>query len=914
MFAFGGMRSVGSFMVSTDMTAVADAIRQQRPSTVIIDDLEDTVAATRDLVRLRSAIDASFTIIVTDWELNSELQQALGLSDADVVMLGRLTRDEVVSVVASVGVVGPTQLVREVVDQAEGVPGLAVTLTQAALTGDARALFDGSRLGSLMESTVNRLLGNPREGDQAILALGAVALAGDAGLTVEEVADYVRVSRAELQSLLRRLTSGGIIRAERRRVTLRPRPLRRHMIRKAFFGVGAADYDSLLLVVPDLGETAKELVLSASAGAAVPNLLDLVMKSGSMTAARYYVGSGERQARRLLEADPKFAIDVAFVALHTAPEAVIPLLLDSAVGDRRELHSAPEHPLRIIKDWANSGSPGGRDAVMGKRTLVRSALRWAAEGNDFDTACRACCEVLDVVLEVNETDPGAGMTWRMWRQMLTPVEIADLRPIWADIREAIAAAGEAPWPSLLSLCWALVHPQTSGAGSAEAKKESRLLGETIIRDLGSLAKGHPGVLDRLNTMLKHLGRDDLYPVPVDFATLFGELEDDDWRRGEEERSKLIAELADDWSTGDPGEFAARLNWLHEEADAARSGRLDRSPPLCRLMAQRVDDLASWLDALVQAGVPSPCLSPFLERAVRDQVEDWESLALPILDNPTLEPAAIDAALRAPDLTDGMWSALVPRLARYTGTVEMLCVRDQVRSATLRRLLHHEAPDVTHAAAVGMWNGETHGALPDELRQEWEDAVVDIDDDEYWLKEMLAGNPALAGRWLKARLDADDWRAFSSRENVGVAASQLDEEQRLDMLRALPAHFHNKVVITALVGDSDEVYRQVLKDGQSGNRWQDPLQRSADERWRRYAGVALEEQSPREVAGASMLRSDSWSGPESVHLQAQIDEYALWLGDPDQGVREVARLLVEHLSASRERALVEEHNEAVEGLG
>ena len=907
----------GSFMVTSDMVAVANAIRQQEPRTVIIDDLENIVAAARDLARLRHEIGATFNIVVTDWEVNPELQQALALTDANTITLDRLSRDEMVGVVESVGVVGPTQLVREIVDQAGGVPGLAVTLTQTVLAGEFKDLFDANRLGMLMESTVNRLLGNPREGDRAVLALGAVALAGDAGLTIEEIADYVDVSKAELQSLLRRLSSGGIIRSDRRRVTLRPRPLRRYMIRKAFFSVGAPDYAPLLTLMTDLSEAAKELVLAARAGAAVPNLLAVVLSSGSMVAARYYAGSGGHQARELLGAAPELAIHVGTEALYTAPETVIPLLLELAVGDQRELHSTPDQPLRLIKDWANSAVPG-QEAVARKRTVVRSALAWAANGGDFDTACRACSEVLRTVFESHETDPGAGMTVHMVRGMLTDEEIAPLGPIWDEMRAAIEEAGEACWPSLLSACWDLIHPHVFGEHSTEAFAESRRFGEAVITDLGNLAAARPGVLDRLNTMHRQLGHDDFLAVPEDYAALFGEHEHTDWRREEEEeeeRVQLITEIAEKWAVGAPAQFASRLNWLRREAGVAGKGGYDRSPLLCHLVAERVNDPGGWLTVLAAARVPAACLLAFLERAVQGEVRDWEAVVLPILNDPASEPAAVDVALRAAHVTDAMWSVLGPKLVRYHQHIATLCLRKQVPLATLKRLLHHDSPEVTHATAVGMWTGETHGAIPDELRQEWEDAVVGIDDDEYWLEEILASNPAMAARWLKARIENDDWRALRNRKNVQVAAAGLDGAQRLDMLRSLPTHFHREGVTTALIGDSDDLYRQVLRDQSSSTQWGDPLQRRADEAWRRYAVAALEEgRSPQEVAGASMLRFGSWSGPESAYLEGQIDEFAPWLEDSEDGIREVARLVTERIAVRRQEALAEEREEAIEGLG
>ncbi len=181
----------------------------------------------------------------------------------------------------------------------------------------------------------------------------------------------------------------------------------------------------------------------------------------------------------------------------------------------------------------------------------------------------------------------------------------------------------------------------------------------------------------------------------------------------------------------------------------------------------------------------------------------------------------------------------------------------------------------------MWKGETRGAIPGELRQEWEDAVVGIGDDEFWLEEILGSSPAMAVRWLEARLENDDCRALWNRKNVQAAASIMDDDQRSDMLRRRPEHFYLDDVTTNLIGDSDDVYRQVLRDPSLNGCWGDPLKRSADDKWRRRAVIALDEgRSPQQVASASMLSSDGRSGPESTHLQAQIDEFACWLEDPD----------------------------------
>lgn len=289
--------------------------------------------------------------------------------------------------------------------------------------------------------------------------------------------------------------------------------------------------------------------------------------------------------------------------------------------------------------------------------------------------------------------------------------------------------------------------------------------------------------------------------------------------------------------------------------------------------------------------------------------------LPLLDEPSLESAAIDVALRAPSISDEMWSALSPRLARYTQLIETLCLRREVPVDTLRRLLRHDSADVARATAVGMWTGETRGEIPDELRPEWTEAVTRIDDDEYWLEEMLASSPQMAADWLRARIRNNDRRALWNRKNVESACRGLEEAERLELLRELSAHFYRDGVAAALVGDSESLYREVLGDRSTGKSWEDPLRRPADETWRRFAGIALEEgRTPLEVASASMLRSDSWSGPYSGHIQGKIDQFSAWLDDADDGVREVAEQAVAWLREQQAPALADERREAIEGLG
>ena len=117
---------LGAFLVHNDPAALANAIRQQRPQYVFVDDMHEPIEDVRLLAHLREEIGGEYRIIVTGWGIDRALFDSLGLTESDVVTLEQLTRNEIVSVIESLGIMGPRDLVRELVNQVEGNPGLAV--------------------------------------------------------------------------------------------------------------------------------------------------------------------------------------------------------------------------------------------------------------------------------------------------------------------------------------------------------------------------------------------------------------------------------------------------------------------------------------------------------------------------------------------------------------------------------------------------------------------------------------------------------------------------------------------------------------------------------------------------------------------------------------------------------------------
>ena len=274
----------GLFLVSDDRTEIAEAIRSRRPGIVIADDAHLSPERLVELRRLREETGADFSIVATAWKGEEDpVIEALGVPVLKTRQLGLLSRDEIVRVIEESGVRGPSWLIRDVVDQAEGRPGLAVTLSQMCLQGGAREVALGEHLLRYTVEAFGRLVG---QGTTQVLA--AFDLGGEAGMSRSLVSRELGMSTLELHSAVTQLAVGGVVDKARlgprglgglgmdghpdwENLAVRPPNLRYALVRDVFFGeTPPLTYDALLAAAPDASEAARTLVRSAGYGAKIP--------------------------------------------------------------------------------------------------------------------------------------------------------------------------------------------------------------------------------------------------------------------------------------------------------------------------------------------------------------------------------------------------------------------------------------------------------------------------------------------------------------------------------------------------------------------------------------------------------------------------------------------------------------------
>lgn len=252
-----------------------------------------------------------------------------------------LTRDEIVEVIRAANIHGPVGLVREIVDQAEGRPGLAVTLVYLCLQGGVGDLALGNALKRSVHTSFEALVG-----PTAIEVLAAFAIGGDAGMGMEVASRVLGIPIAELRRIVTRLVAGGVVSDSGGScLSVRPRALRYALVRDVFFcGAASLPPQPLLENLPGEAGVADTLIGASAYGAEVPT--ELIMRAlelaSSERAWAQFAGLGREETRSTLERHPEFAIEIAAPALRRAPDLVIPHLLRTATGDRHSMHANPQ--------------------------------------------------------------------------------------------------------------------------------------------------------------------------------------------------------------------------------------------------------------------------------------------------------------------------------------------------------------------------------------------------------------------------------------------------------------------------------------------------------------------------------------------------------------------------------------------
>lgn len=916
------------FLTDPDREALANAIRSQRPPAIIVDDAHIEPHVILSLRQLRQDLGADFRIIAVSWPADApRVQTQLDVPSSAIVDLHDLDLDTMVEIVKAVGVKGPNAFVRMIVHQANGRPGLAATLAQLCLRGDAEDVWSGRSLARDLLPTLSKLAGE----DVAPL-LACFALGGGGGMPLDEVGGYLRRPLDTISSTLARVGTVGILRPDRsgRMISVWPEVFRWLLVRDVFFGsVGALDYTPLLGQATDTAETAMTLLGAYSRGAYIPELLGFVTKANSAHVWGAYASLGIKEARYVVETHADIALKIPKELLAACAEDVLPLLLNAAIGDTRELHSSTDHPLRHIQDWARlpAGEPG--DRVERARSLV-SAVRpwWETHGLDKesvgDVAVRAFCLAFDPNWERAESDPGRGRTLTLSHGAISEEETNALLNLWCDHCHLLTLGSHTAWKHMFSL----VHEWHYGVPNIRlpaSLREARVrVGRQILQDLAESSRGRPGIQREVRAVAHRHGYQVDSEADAEFDLLFPFRESaEKWTEEHAQWQRDARGLAPSWIQAGSAICAKRIASIEREAQAAGITWPRLTNALFEAIAEEVLDPGDWFNELLQAHVPGDLMRPFLRKMAASSHQAVNAALRLCLDSPSYVHLGTEVILTTPSMPIALVGMALQKAEAFPTAIETWCLRNDFPLENLECALTAEIGTVALAAAIGEWHAAKLEKRSVRMPTIWRSAVIrsahacaatQSNMRDHWLADIFKADPAMAFDWLvELNTITREHFDYSIHKLAKKALVALEPAQRISFLGRLDKESSLTSRIRMLVGGDTDVYAALLARHDLRNYHLVPLEGTPSPEWRAKAVAALNAgYSKGEVLQATRLTSWSWVGNMSDMWAERKREFDTYLADADPRIAAIAREGSEETARRLEDCLTEEREEAVHG--
>jgi len=908
----------GLFLVDDSNERLPDAIREQRPKRIILDDAHFKPGRLTKLHQLREEIDGNFRIVAVTWPgAKDDVLGHLGLSARDVE-IGPLSRPEIVEVIAQAGIKGPVDFVREIVNQAMGRPGLATTLALMSLNGKAQEVATGEELLKDTRVTYGELLGV-----RSAAVLAVIALSGSAGVDFRTIDTALKLDRPSTQRLVEGLASGGTIDEARTgggRLIVQPKSLRYAVVREMFSGgVGSLPLDEVLKTFAEPSSAIIPLVGAVHRGAKVDRniLKSLIVQNKDPAAFAAYASLGEEEAKFALSAAPQHALGIAQAALPRSPDLAFRVLMTKAIGDDRPRHSYPDQPMRVIKDYL--GHPSGM--LEQRQQLVRVVSAWVAEGADPEVALEALCCALKPGFETTTTDPGRGDTVTIRAGVLSLQALRQIARLWDQALELIPTIRCRSYVVLLEALEDWVYPSRSMVQSIEPEGESiQFMRKQSARLIGRLAKRlqhHRGVLARLSRLSTRAQLGVKVTTDREFDVLFPEHDLSDWQAAERRQLRAAQELAESMRSLPTATAVARIVAAEREASQAGIGYPRMTVQICDYLSDQRSKSLEYVRILVKHGAAADLVLPFLVSLVTTKPRGWSQTIGRLLDHEQYWGVAVGVCLSKPVGSTLQGAAIRRCDGRVRTMLEALAIRDELDDGVVDGLLDHSDPDVARSVAIHL--EEPTERFPDETLRKWEAAIVRCPADDYRYAQILAHRSGLLVRWAEAYFKRQASKKPTYEripDSLLSTIGNLPVESRGHLLGCVPGEgvsFYTRDLVAALVGDEEELLAFLFARAELRRYRETALRGKPTALWLKRAAMALEYgSSPEQIVAACIGGIVGWSGSEAEYWDGWVQEFDRLGRVRGPVAKQLSEAGVRHYSSLRDAAAERERHEAVYG--
>ncbi len=945
----------GLFLHSDDPSEIRNALIEQQPRVVIVDDAHEEPSRLIKLRQLREQTRQDFAIVAACWdgERDTVADALESLAAAQIHRLELLTADQIVEVIRQTGVRVRDNFMRFLRQQAANKPGLAVTLATFCLRGSWDEVLKGEALARSLMTDFSKLVDKDSSDFLAVLGIG-----GEQGMPIQAASELLEIGLQRARRMAIQLAMGGVLsEVGDRALAVQPEAFRSALIRRAFFeGPRPArlPYRPLIERAPSRESAVAAIITAAWYGAEVPaqELRSLVEEcpipedwqiyfASRPNVWRLYSALGEEHARWAVDNYPG---DLRHVAtpetLLLVPQVVIPRLLERAKEESSTDSSVGIWPLDLIREWLQDLSAGKGDSgvlIRRRRLALRLTRQFVRDSGAGGVAIRVLQMALFPGLHSSSSDPGMGRTITTQRALLPTEQLSELLALWKLGRELIIEIDADVWAFLKKASWDWEHPESivpMPTLETEVREVFDHLARQVLKDLSPLAAGSPGLAMGLTRLAKRLGFELAQSTDPVFELLYPEECYDETERRERERSAIaeLGGLSQHWvNTRQPPDIAQELARYEAEAEKIAHQWPRRTPDLCRFLAKVGNRPDKWVETFLDHGLAVDLLRPFLTAMVMDRPDGWEELLARCLDLDSQAWGAVRLVLHLEDPPAQLLETALSRAADFPQLIEALCQRREVPPVTTQALLSNPDPMAALAAAVGEWNAEPQGEVTDAVRIPWRQAILRsarVDQDmlgsqglAYWLRGILAADSELALEWVTGFLDSDPRPASAVSGIVRKAVDALDTAGRLSVLERFDAD--NAIadwLMPRVVGRSLAVFRRLLELDQLQRLHLRPFSGRPDQEWIKLARFALEEgKEPRSIAQASFL-SGSFLDQNGFGSDHGREHWTQWdrafaelEDDPNEDLREVARYGREQAQEEIRRSTARKRQHELDGL-
>ena len=919
------------FMVELNRKQIANDLRDLDPPAVIVDDAHVHYKWIESLVQIRHEVRAEFRIIATCWPRKaSDVCSALHIGSENLHQLNRIDADTMIEIIKSTGIVGPDELLRIIRKQAAGLPGLAVTLAHLCLIGNIKSVVHGQGLVDQIVPNLDQVLG-----DNSTLRLAPFALGGNAGVKPSDVAESLNESIMNITCALEKLAASGVI-VERPEnstpesgcpLSVEPPEIRGALVRCGFYsGVGSLPIEDFLPIVCNSKDALETLIDARSGGAPILDIEHLLEKFGTPRLWEKYAFQGQSEVNYVLDRHPELFLEICRPALLHVPDRAIPKLLEEAVGiqDQPSFYwGQNENPiLDKLKPWIEEDFSNMERSLQRRKTLLQHVQKWWERSRNAHVAISAMCIALNPAYCVHRFDPGSGSQMTLTDKVLPPKIINKLTASWPMTASVIRQSEDIPWDELFQLVRSISNPRWAANDSLKVATDR--FAQHVVSDLADISCRLPGVQRKLKELANWTGIELLVNQDPIFECLYPERKHfESLDSNQAVCDDALNELAKHWIGLSADEVADHVADVEAKARAAGISYPRQSPKFCKILSERHPDPIAIAKAFMEHKLPSDLVEPFVKNIVSKELSSW-SIVNDCLGDKLYVSVGIFVAITHPHTPPEILATSISEARGMEQLIETCCLRKEVPENTLFEMFSAEHAHVAVAAATGHWMS-SEKCVNGPLKEVWSNAILRSADaqirfsqhDDYWIGEILKQESELAVAWMIRLVQNEEPFYGCDREEVAKkVAETLDEEQRQSVLKVISGDMAShsiQEILGALIGNSMDLYRELLASTKLADLHLIPLAGKPDQEWAEKAAAALDTgYTVDQIVEATQSLGWVWMGEDSDMWAEWRRAFEALFDDIDPRIVSIGKRGTEIMLKREQEAKKREQREAVNG--